>query len=193
MMENNMGDPFYAARDEVQANFAELQRLQHEWKQQLQTRGHIDKCSRQAAAASPFWLNEGPTARGDFFEEIEQKQQTLVMQQDQQLEELATAATRLHETALTINQELETQQRMLTDLDDTVERQDSRSSKKHSSSSSSNSSNNSIYCVCAAASQMNFLMRRLAKVVRSSDTRQLWTIVWLFCIAVALFVLLIIS
>ncbi|CDI82429.1 syntaxin family protein, putative [Eimeria acervulina] len=184
MLENGLGDPFYAARDEVQANFAQLQQLQHEWKQQLQTRGHPAKCSSlkstidasaealaedlralekavavaakhqqrlglhadeverrrqfvrqqqqqldalradvKAAGASQLWLNEGPTPHGDFFEEAEQKQQTLVQQQDEQLEELATAASRLHETALTINQELATQQRMLTDLDDTVERQ----------------------------------------------------------------------
>ncbi|CDJ51783.1 syntaxin family protein, putative [Eimeria brunetti] len=77
----------------------------------------------KAAAAPQLWLNEAPPSQGDFFEEVEQKQQNLVQQQDEQLEELATAASRLHETALTINQELETQQRMLTDLDDNVERQ----------------------------------------------------------------------
>ncbi|CDJ68207.1 syntaxin family protein, putative [Eimeria necatrix] len=224
MMENGVGDPFCAARDEVEANFSELQRLHREWKQQLQTRGHpsnlkstIDSSSEalaadlralekavaiaakhqqrlglhaeelerrrqfvrqqqqqlealradvKAASTSQLWVAEGPTARGDFFEVAEQKQQTLVQQQDEQLDELALAASRLHETALTINQELETQQQMLTDLDDAVERQ---------------------------ASEMNFLMRRLSRVVRSSDVRQLWTIIWLFCIALGLFILVIVS
>ncbi|KAL8269345.1 hypothetical protein Esti_006735 [Eimeria stiedai] len=229
-MDNGSGDPFYAAKEEVRANFAQLQRLHHEWKQQLQTRGHPSKCTSlksaidsgldalaadvralekavavaarhqqrlgleaaevesrrhfvhqqqqqldalkadvKAALASQQSLAAAtPAAGGDGFlgDRLEQQQATLVQQQDAQLDELAHAASRLHAAAITINQELETQQRMLTDLDDTLERQ---------------------------ASEMNFLMRRLAKVVRSSDLKQLWTIVWLFCIALLLFVLLILS
>ncbi|KAL8439072.1 hypothetical protein Efla_007796 [Eimeria flavescens] len=228
-MDTGSGDPFYAAQEEVRANFAQLQQLHREWRQQLQTRGHPSKCTslksaidsgldalaadvralekavavaarhqqrlsldaaevesrknfvqqqqqqlealradvRAAVASQQSLAAAAPAATDSFFGGmLEQQQATLVQQQDAQLDELAHAASRLHEAAVTINQELETQQRMLTDLDDTLERQ---------------------------ASEMNFLMRRLAKVVRSSDLRQLWTIVWLFCIALALFVLLIIS
>ncbi|OEH79930.1 syntaxin family [Cyclospora cayetanensis] len=184
MMSNNSDDPFYAAREEVEMNFAELQRLHREWKQQIQVRGHPSKClslkgtidssadalaadlraldkavavaSRhqqrlglhdteiekrkafvqqqqkqlndlkadiKAAGAPHQWMSEASSSSNEFWGGAEQKQQTLVQQQDEQLDELAHAASRLHETALTINQELETQQRMLTDLDDTLERQ----------------------------------------------------------------------
>ncbi|XP_026192936.1 syntaxin-61 [Cyclospora cayetanensis] len=183
MMSNNSDDPFYAAREEVEMNFAELQRLHREWKQQIQVRGHPSKClslkgtidssadalaadlraldkavavaSRhqqrlglhdteiekrkafvqqqqkqlndlkadiKAAGAPHQWMSEASSSSNEFWGGAEQKQQTLVQQQDEQLDELAHAASRLHETALTINQELETQQRMLTDLDDTLER-----------------------------------------------------------------------
>ncbi|KAL8437118.1 hypothetical protein ACSSS7_001211 [Eimeria intestinalis] len=182
-MENGSGDPFYAAKEEVRANFAQLQRLQHEWKQQLQTRGHPSKCTSlksaidsgldalaadvraldkavavaarhqqrlgleaaevesrrqfvqqqqqqldalkadvKAALASQHPLAAAAPAVGvdSFFGDRLEQQQA---QQDAQLDELAHAASRLHAAAITINQELETQQRMLTDLDDTLERQ----------------------------------------------------------------------
>lgn len=125
------------------------------------------KADIKAALAPKQAMPSAATGGHDFFDGLlEQQQTTLLQQQDAQLDELAHAATRLHHTALTVNVELETQQRILKDLDDTLERQ---------------------------ASEMSFLMKRLAKVVRSSDLRQLWTIVWLFCIALALFVLLVIT
>ncbi|RQX66796.1 syntaxin 6, n-terminal protein, partial [Toxoplasma gondii CAST] len=41
--------------------------------------------------------------------------------------------------------------------------------------------------------QMNFLMRRMAKILKTSSMRQLCLILWLSCIALLLFLLLIIT
>ncbi|XP_058515643.1 uncharacterized protein LOC131479013 [Ochotona princeps] len=90
----------------------------------------------------------------------------LLRQQDYQLQELSQSAERLHETACTINRELEDQQRMLDELDENLDQQ---------------------------AAQMNFLLRRMGRVLKTNNVRQLCLILWLSGLALLLFLLLIIT
>lgn len=120
----------------------------------------------QSAAASQASSRVAAEANAAFFHSQQQQHQQLLLQQDSQLEELSQSADRLHETALMINRELEDQQRMLNELDEDIEHQ---------------------------SAQMNFLMRRMAKILKTSSMRQLCLILWLSCIALLLFVLLIIT
>ncbi|PFH37641.1 putative syntaxin 6 protein [Besnoitia besnoiti] len=120
----------------------------------------------QKAAASHASSRVAAEANAAFFHTQQQQHEQLLLQQDSQLQELSQSADRLHETAMMINQELENQQRMLNELDEDIEHQ---------------------------TAQMNFLMRRMAKILKTSNLRQLCLILWLTCIAFLLFVLLIIT
>eukprot|EP00921_Rhytidocystis_pertsovi_P002839 GHVQ01004782.1.p1 GENE.GHVQ01004782.1~~GHVQ01004782.1.p1 ORF type:complete len:237 (-),score=44.52 GHVQ01004782.1:389-1099(-) len=79
----------------------------------------------------------------DFVDSHSSQQQVLMQQQDEQLEELAMSADRLHQTAVVINEELEDQQRMLSELDENIDREVER---------------------------MNFVMRRLGRLLKSNGT-----------------------
>lgn len=88
----------------------------------------------------------------NFMKTQQSHQQVMRQQQDQQLEELAESAERLNQTALVINHELEDQQRMLIELDEDIDRE---------------------------TEKMNFVMRRMAKLLQTNDTKTLWIIIWL--------------
>lgn len=92
--------------------------------------------------------------------------QVLLQQQDEQLEELALSADRLHQTAVVINEELEDQQRMLTELDEDIDRE---------------------------AERMSFVMRRMSRLLKTTDTRQLCLVLWLVLIVIVLFFLVVVT
>eukprot|EP00922_Rhytidocystis_sp_ex-Travisia-forbesii_P058399 GHVS01086322.1.p1 GENE.GHVS01086322.1~~GHVS01086322.1.p1 ORF type:complete len:249 (-),score=64.47 GHVS01086322.1:152-898(-) len=97
-----------------------------------------------------------------FTDSQREQQQLLLQQQDEHLEELATSADRLHQTAVVINEELEDQQRMLCELDEDIDRE---------------------------AERMSFVMRKMSRLLKTNDTRQLCLILWLVVIAVVMFLL----
>eukprot|EP00922_Rhytidocystis_sp_ex-Travisia-forbesii_P058398 GHVS01086321.1.p1 GENE.GHVS01086321.1~~GHVS01086321.1.p1 ORF type:complete len:250 (-),score=60.10 GHVS01086321.1:91-840(-) len=101
-----------------------------------------------------------------FTDSQREQQQLLLQQQDDHLEELATSADRLHQTAVVINEELEDQQRMLCELDDDIDRE---------------------------AERMSFVMRKMSRLLKTNDTRQLCLILWLVVIAVVLLLLVVLT
>lgn len=80
-------------------------------------------------------------------------QKQLIAKQDEQLTELSRYTERLNQTAVVINTELQQQQRMLTELDEDIERE---------------------------TENMNFVMRRLGILLQTSNSSQLWLILVLF-------------
>ena len=79
--------------------------------------------------------------------------------QDNELQELTKCTERLNEKALVINNELEDQKLLLEQLDQDIDRQ---------------------------AEKMNFVMKHMAKVLKTSDTKQLYLIMVLTVIFVIL-------
>jgi len=95
----------------------------------------------------------------------QQAQQRMIMnQQDEDLEELGFAVDRVQDMAVGINSELKTQNRMLNDLDQDLDE---------------------------ATEKMNFVMGKLAKLLKTKDTCQIWTILALTLILIILIFLLI--
>ncbi|CAD7948453.1 unnamed protein product [Amoebophrya sp. A25] len=92
------------------------------------------------------------------------QQRQLVSRQDEQLAELSKTTERLNQTALVINTELTEQARMLTELDEDIDRE---------------------------TEKLNFVLRRLGILMKTSDSKQLWTILVLFCIFMFLLMLVI--
>lgn len=88
----------------------------------------------------------------------------IINQQDEDLEELGQAVDRVGDMATNINQELKTQNKMLKELDDDIE---------------------------AAAEKMNFVMGKLAKLLKTKDTCQIMTVIILTLVLVLLIFLLI--
>uniref|UniRef100_A0A7S2S2M2 t-SNARE coiled-coil homology domain-containing protein n=1 Tax=Rhizochromulina marina TaxID=1034831 RepID=A0A7S2S2M2_9STRA len=95
----------------------------------------------------------------------QQAQQRMIMeQQDEDLEELGYAVDRVNDMAVGINTELKTQNRMLKDLESDLDE---------------------------ATEKMNFVMGKLAKLLKTKDTCQIWTVIILFFIVLLLIFLLI--
>eukprot|EP01069_Polyplicarium_translucidae_P004436 Polyplicarium_translucidae@DN2581_c0_g1_i2.p4 len=90
--------------------------------------------------------------------------QLMLDHQDDQLDDLARSAETLNRTALVINHELEDHQRMLSELDRDVETQTGR---------------------------MKIVMDRISQVLKTSDTKQLCLILWLFVIFLVMLLLVI--
>ncbi|EEQ99809.1 Syntaxin-6, putative [Perkinsus marinus ATCC 50983] len=88
-----------------------------------------------------------------------QVQEQIVEDQDEQLDDLARVTHRLGEAAQAINVELYDQQRMLSELDENIDRQQE---------------------------QMNFVMGGLSRLLKTSDHKQLCTVIALFLILVFL-------
>mmetsp|Transcript_27647 Transcript_27647/g.66916 ORF Transcript_27647/g.66916 Transcript_27647/m.66916 type:complete len:241 (-) Transcript_27647:66-788(-) len=97
-----------------------------------------------------------------FLRNTQSQQQQLVRQQDEQLNELSVVAERLGQTASIINVELEDQQRMLSELDRDMDRE---------------------------AEKLNFVMKRMGKLLQTNDHKQLCLIAILFAIFSALFLI----
>jgi hypothetical protein len=100
----------------------------------------------------------------DFLDNQRQDQTQIVRQQDNDLTLLSQSAQRLGETARTINTELRDQERMLQELDDDIDRE---------------------------AEKLNFVMKRMGRLLQTSDNKQLCLIIGLFLLAVGLVFLVI--
>lgn len=98
----------------------------------------------------------------DYVGQARQGQKQLVQKQDAQLEELSKVTSRLNETALVINTELQEQQEMLSKLDEDIEKE---------------------------TEKMGIVMRRLGILMKTSDSRQLWLILILFGVFMLLLML----
>ena len=88
--------------------------------------------------------------------------QQIIAQQDETLNELARVTDRLGQTAVVINTELQDQQRLLHELDQDIDRQQEK---------------------------MNYVMGKMAKLLKTSDTKQLIFVLILLIIAVVLFMM----
>jgi chromosome segregation ATPase len=87
-------------------------------------------------------------------------QKQIIAKQDQDLTDLANATSRLGEAAIVINMELHTQERMLNDLDNEVDRQ---------------------------REKMNFVMRKTAQLLNTDDTKQICMVLSLTGLCALLF------
>merc|ERR550525_767208 len=93
-----------------------------------------------------------------------QEQAQLIAQQDQDLTLLSQSAQRLNETARAINTELQDQQKMLEQLDEDIDKE---------------------------TEKLNFVMKRMGRLLKTSDNKQLCLIIGLFVLAVVLIFLVI--
>jgi len=91
-----------------------------------------------------------------------QMHQQIINQQDDTLAELARVTDRLGQTAVVINTELQDQQRLLNELDNDLDRQQEK---------------------------MNYVMGKMSKLLKTSDTKQLVFVLALLVIAVILFMM----
>jgi len=103
-------------------------------------------------------------ANTDFIHEQHAQTRTIMREQDENLEQLDGAVDRVHRMAEEIHGELKTQSRMIGDLENEIDE---------------------------TSEKMNFVMGKLAKLLKTKDTCQLWTIVILAVVLVVLILLLI--
>merc|ERR1712217_999576 len=94
-----------------------------------------------------------------FLRNQEQQQMQIIQQQDTALEELSKSAHRLGDTARTINVELQEQQKMLAELDEDIDKE---------------------------TEKLNFVMKRMGRLLKTSDHKQLCLIIGLSILAVVL-------
>lgn len=92
--------------------------------------------------------------------ESRQVHQQIINQQDETLTELARVTDRLGQTAIVINTELKDQERLLSELDRDIDRQ---------------------------SEKMNYVMGKMAKLLKTSDTKQLMLVIILLIISIVLF------
>lgn len=94
-----------------------------------------------------------------FIHDKQAEARMIMAEQDQDLEELGVGVDRLNELGQNINEELKVQNQMLSDLDRDIDE---------------------------AAEKMNFVMGKLARLLKTKDTCQLWTVLILTVILVVL-------
>jgi hypothetical protein len=100
----------------------------------------------------------------DFLARQRQDQQRIIQNQDETLNDISKSALRLGEAAKTINMELQDQQQMLEDLDKDVDRE---------------------------TEKLNFVMKRMGRLLQTGDSKQLCLIIGLFVLMVVLIFLII--
>merc|ERR1712083_712582 len=100
----------------------------------------------------------------DFIDHQRQGQQQIIREQDKDLALLSQSAQRLGDTAKTINAELADQDEMLKKLDDDIDRE---------------------------TEKLNFVMKRMGRLLQTSDNKQLCLVIGLFVLAVVLVFLVI--
>merc|ERR1711979_146415 len=93
-----------------------------------------------------------------------QEQQQIIRQQDEALSALSDSVKRLGDTATTINVELKEQQQMLEELDEDIDKE---------------------------TEKLNFVMKKVGRLLQTSDTKQLCVIIALFVLLLALLFLVI--
>ena len=89
-----------------------------------------------------------------------QVHEQIIQRQDDTLTELARVTDRLGQTAIVINTEIQDQQRLLSELDRSVDRQQEK---------------------------MNYVMGKMAKLLKTNDTKQLMSVIILMGVAIFLF------
>jgi len=100
----------------------------------------------------------------DFLSRQRQDQQRMIQSQDETLTEISKSAQRLGEAARTINLELQDQQQMLEDLDKDVDKE---------------------------TEKLNFVMKRMGRLLKTGDSKQLCLIIGLFVLMIVLIFLII--
>lgn len=116
----------------------------------------------QAFSGSPVNLREQENSR--FIQETHQTTTNILLEQDMALDNLNSAVDRLERIGREVNVELKEQNLMLTQLDDDLD---------------------------DAGNKMNFVMAKLAKLLKTKDSCQIWTIVILFFVLLILIALVI--
>ncbi|KAF0757964.1 hypothetical protein AaE_004088, partial [Aphanomyces astaci] len=120
--------------------------------------------SQQSAASSPTTTTSTTIDRNAILVDEKARQQQIVQDQDENLDQLHTTVSRLGHVAVDINAEIKTQNRMLEDMemdvDDTQER-------------------------------MNFVMTRMSRLLKTKDTCQLGGILMLTGVLIVLVFLVI--
>lgn len=141
-----------------------------------QAKAKIDSDKRQAlgtgtgagSAASRAAHEEKQAAisrdNQDFLDSQHQDQMQVIRRQDEDLTLLSESAKRLGETAKTINTELQDQEKMLQELDEDIDRE---------------------------TEKLNFVMKRMGRLLKTSDNKQLCLIIGLFVLSVVLVFLVI--
>mmetsp|Transcript_22645 Transcript_22645/g.51786 ORF Transcript_22645/g.51786 Transcript_22645/m.51786 type:complete len:247 (-) Transcript_22645:101-841(-) len=120
---------------------------------------------QKAAGASGSDDRRKATAENDsFLSNQRQDQQQIVAQQEDHLDELAKSARRLGENARVINVELQDQQRMLEQLEDDIDKE---------------------------SEKLNFVMKRIGKLMKTNDNKQICMIIGLFVFMLVLVFLVI--
>jgi hypothetical protein len=100
----------------------------------------------------------------NFLAQQRQDQHRIMQQQDDTLTQISASAVRLGEAARTINMELQDQQQMLEDLDKDVDRE---------------------------TEKLNFVMKRMGRLLQTGDSKQLCLIIGLFVLMIVLIFLII--
>lgn len=99
-----------------------------------------------------------------FLDQQRQEQTQIIRQQDDALDELGASAKRLQQVATTINVELQDQQKMLNELDEDIEKEQEK---------------------------LNFVMKRIGKLMKTSDNKQICLIIALSLLGIVLLFLVI--
>lgn len=130
-----------------------------------QAKAKIEAERRKSATIAADQANQkraAVEAHHDSIQSSKQAQQQIIAQQDDTLTELARVTDRLGQTAVVINNELQDQQRLLSELDQDIDRQQEK---------------------------MNYVMGKMSKLLKTSDTKQLIFVLILLVIAVVLFMM----
>mmetsp|Transcript_89339 Transcript_89339/g.255869 ORF Transcript_89339/g.255869 Transcript_89339/m.255869 type:complete len:248 (+) Transcript_89339:60-803(+) len=94
-----------------------------------------------------------------FLERERQSQQQIIQSQDEALDQIGASAQRLHSAANTISMELKEQQQMLQDLDHDIDKE---------------------------TEKLNFVMKRIGRLMQTSDNKQICLIIGLFVLMIVL-------
>jgi hypothetical protein len=119
---------------------------------------------QQARKAAEARQSNNSQQNEAFISRQRQDQQMITQQQDDVLLELSKSAERLGQTAKTINIELQDHQRMLEELDEDIDRE---------------------------TEKLNFVMKRMGRLLKTSDNKQLCVIIGLVILAIVLLFLVI--
>mmetsp|Transcript_10190 Transcript_10190/g.30612 ORF Transcript_10190/g.30612 Transcript_10190/m.30612 type:complete len:249 (-) Transcript_10190:40-786(-) len=157
-------------KDFVQASRANVKALQDSVASR-QAVGKIESDRRQALGTSSSnparddRQNAAARENEAFMDRQRQEQAQLIAQQDQDLALFSQSAQRLRETAQAINVELQDQQKMLEELDEDIDKE---------------------------TEKLNFVMKRIGRLLKTSDNKQLCLIVGL-CVLLLVLVFLVIN
>jgi chromosome segregation ATPase len=130
-----------------------------------QAKAKIESERKKAAALAAEQARQkrlAEEANTNSIKTTQQVHEQIINQQDDTLAELARVTDRLGQTAVVINTELQDQQRLLNELDNDLDRQQEK---------------------------MNYVMGKMAKLLKTNDTKQLIFVLVLLVIAVVLFMM----